>query len=188
MEALIGWLWLPLALVTILGWYLSYSASRLDRLHHRAESARAALEVHLVRRAAAAIEAAAVLDPASGLMLAAAASESLAEEQSRNGGGHVVEEVENDLSRALHVTFADPADVAQLRANPLAEDLLDALAAACTRVQLARRFLNDAVAQAQRVRRKRVVRWARLAGRASMPQMVEIDDSVPAGLGDLAPG
>ena len=51
------------------------------------------------------------------------------------------------------------------------------------RVQLARRFHNDAVAQALRVRRKRVVRWARLAGHASLPVMVEIDDSVPPGLG-----
>lgn len=180
-------MWLPLAILLILSWYLSYSAARLDRLHHRAESARAALEVHLVRRAAAAIEAAAVLDPASGLVLAGAASESLAEEQSRNGGGRVVEEVENDLTRALHATFGNPEDVAQLRANPLAGDLLDALTAACTRAQLARRFLNDAVAQAQRVRRKRVVRWARLAGRAGMPQMVEIDDSLPAGLTEPAP-
>jgi hypothetical protein len=51
---------------------------------------------------------------------------------------------------------------------------------------MARRFYNDAVAAAQRVRRKRVVRWARLAGRAGMPPMVEIDDSVPAGLADPA--
>jgi hypothetical protein len=38
------------------------------------------------------------------------------------------------------------------------------------------------VAQAQRVRRKRVVRWARLAGRADLPRMVELDDSSPSAL------
>ena len=60
--------------------------------------------------------------------------------------------------------------------------LLARLVAASHRVRLARRFHNDAVAQALRVRRKPVVRWARLAGHASLPVMVEIDDSVPPGL------
>jgi hypothetical protein len=178
---------LPIAvLVLLLAWYLSYSAGRLDRLHHRVESARAALDTHLARRAAAAIEAAAVLDPASGLVLAGAAAESLAEGPDRDDGLPVAEEVENDLTLALLDTLSDPAEVAVVRAAPLAADLLDTLAAACTRVQLARRFHNDAVAQAQRVRRKRVVRWARLAGRAQLPQMVEIDDRVPEGLASTA--
>lgn len=179
---------LPLALLLVLGWYLSWSAARLDRLHHRVESARAALDAHLARRAATAIEAAAVLDPASGLILAAAGSESLAEGAARaaDPAGPVAEEVENDLTRALQHTLGDPDEVARLRAGGLAADLLDALAAACVRVQLARRFHNDAVAQAQRVRRKRVVRWAHLAGRAAMPQMVEFDDSLPDGLADAA--
>ncbi len=35
---------------------------------------------------------------------------------------------------------------------------------------------------AQRVRRKRVVRWAHLAGHAAMPHTVEIDDEPPAAL------
>lgn len=174
---------LPLALLLVLGWFLSWSAARLDRLHHRVESARAALDAHLARRAAAAIEAAALLDPASGLVLASAAAESLAEGAARGTAGEqvgpVAEDVENDLTRALHHTLADPDEVVRLRAVPLAADLLDALAQACLRVQLARRFHNDAVAQAQRVRRKRVVRWAHLAGRAAMPQMVEFDDSAP---------
>jgi hypothetical protein len=177
---------LPLALLLVLGWYLSWSAARLDRLHHRVESSRAALDAHLARRAATAIEAAAVLDPASGMILAAAGAESLAAGAARAAAGEragpVAEEVENDLTRALLDTLADPAEVAGLRRAPLAADLLDALAAACTRVQLARRFHNDAVAQAQRVRRKRVVRWGHLAGRAAMPAMVEFDDSLPEGL------
>jgi hypothetical protein len=181
-EQLSSVLSLPLVLLLVLGWYLSYSAGRLDRLHHRVESAQAALDTHLARRAAAAIEAAAVLDPASGLILAAAAAESLAQGLARDHGRPIVEEVENDLTRALLDTLSDADQVGRLRSTPLAADLLDALAAACTRAQLARRFHNDAVAQAQRVRRKPVVRWARLAGRAQMPQMVEIDDSIPPGL------
>jgi hypothetical protein len=191
--------WLPVtvvAVVLILGWYLSYSAARLDRQHHRVESAAAALDTQLVRRAAAALETAAVLDPATGLMLAAAASEALDGPSADDGEARtevdpavpgVDEEAQNDLTRALGNAFDDREHVAHLRADPLARDLLDALASACTRVQMARRFYNDAVAAAQRVRRKRVVRWARLAGRAGMPPMVEIDDSVPAGLADPAP-
>ncbi len=61
--------------------------------------------------------------------------------------------------------------------------MLVGLRQACERVELARRFHNDAVAQAQRVRRKRVVRWARLAGHAWMPVTFEIDDAMPSGLG-----
>jgi hypothetical protein len=89
---------------------------------------------------------------------------------------------ENELTRALHQAFADPLAVAELRHDPASGLVLDELVSAGERVQLARRFHNDAVAHAQRMRRKRVVRWARLAGRAQLPQMVEIDDSQPLGL------
>lgn len=176
--------WLPAMLVPLLllGWYLSYSAGRLDRLHHRVESSRAALDAQLARRAAAALEAAPVLDPATGLLLTEVAAEALGAAEDGEASLAVLEEVENDLTRALNAAFADPDDVVALRADPLAAESLDVLGQACLRVQLARRFHNDAVAQAQRVRNKRVVRWARLAGHAARPQMVELDDTVPPGL------
>ena len=47
------------------------------------------------------------------------------------------------------------------------------------RVQLARRFHNDAVKDVQRVRRKTVVRWFRLAGHAELPATIEFDDELP---------
>jgi len=72
--------------------------------------------------------------------------------------------------------------VTRLRSDPATAALLDELISAGERVQLARRFHNDAVAHAQRMRRKWIVRRARLAGRAELPQMVEIDDSSPIGL------
>jgi hypothetical protein len=182
------WVLTVLAVLLVLGWYLSYSASRLDRLHHRVETLRAALDAQLARRAAAAVEAAPLLDPASGLLVADAAAEALAAGETRSEtewleAGGQAEEIENDLTRALHVAFGDPDEVATLRdAAPLAAQSLELLTQACTRVQLARRFHNDAVAAAVRVRRKPVVRWTRLAGHAAMPAMVEIDDSVPSGL------
>lgn len=184
-----GVVWTLAALVALLlvGWYLSYSAGRLDRLHHRVESSRAALDAQLARRAAAALEAAHVLDPATGLLLTGAAAEALAAAEGAPPSTAVLEEVENDLTRALAAAFADADDVAALRTDPLSGETLDLLGQACLRVQLARRFHNDAVAQAQRVRDKRIVRWARLAGHAARPQMVELDDSVPAGLSPHRP-
>ena len=58
-------------------------------------------------------------------------------------------------------------------------ELLRELAAACLRVQLSRRFLNDVVRAARVVRRKMVVRYLRLAGHADWPATVEFDDTPP---------
>ncbi|WP_082537813.1 hypothetical protein [Angustibacter sp. Root456] len=194
-----------LLVLALLAWYLSFSASRLDRLHHRVEGAVAALDAQLVRRAEAAVELATsgAVDPASGLLLADAASIALeVGEQADHVGAtqHAVaprlaggdlpgqdhvsrERAESDLSQALRATL-DQDVVAQLSADPVLAPLVDRLAAACHRVRLARRFLNGAVTDAARVRGKRVVRWARLAGRAEVPQTFEMDDDPPPALVD----
>ena len=158
--------WLPLLIALVaFGWYLTYSAGRLDRLHHRVESTRAALDGQLARRAAAALESAHLLDPATGLLLADAATAALATGEDGSAPVTALEEVENDLTRALSAAFDNPSDVAALRGEPVAAESLDLLGQACLRV-----------------RRKRVVRWARLAGHADWPQMVELDDTPPPGL------
>ncbi|QGQ19403.1 hypothetical protein GC089_09365 [Cellulomonas sp. JZ18] len=90
--------------------------------------------------------------------------------------------VESELTAALHEVLDDVDEVAGLAADPGGQELLDALAAAWYRVQLARRFHNEAVAQTQRVRRGLVVRALRLAGHAPEPRTVELDDAWPAGL------
>jgi hypothetical protein len=197
-EHLLGWLRGPLGIVLLVvillaafGWYLSYLAARLDRLHLRVESARAALEARLARRAAVAVEVAQLLAPAQDAQLRGSATRIRSDLRSdlRSDVNPVVpveppvsELAENELTKALHRAFADPQTAAGLRADPTAAALLDELVSAGERVQLARRFHNDAVAHAQRMRRKRIVRWARLAGRAALPQMIEIDDSHPIGL------
>ena len=97
-----------LVLVAI-GWYLSYSAARLDRLHARVQGTLAALDAQLVRRAEATLELAnsGVLDAASALMLASAASDSLsaAEDEDTDADqprfSHDREGVESRLSEAL---------------------------------------------------------------------------------------
>ncbi len=197
--------WGVVVVAVLLGvaWYLSYSAARLDRLHTRAEGALSALDAQLVRRAEATLELAnsGALDPASALMLAAAASESLEAHNERaveddllDGQSFGAREVlESDLTEALQAALT--ADVvADLRAGEgdLRAGVADALGAsglqrveaAGVRVQLARRFLNDAVTDVQRVRRKWVVRWFRLAGHADLPGTVEFDDELPPAVRD----
>ncbi len=81
MEQAVGWLdgpWgivvLSVLVLLVLGWYLSYLAARLDRLHHRVETSRAALETRLARRAAVALEAARLVAPPAGEQLRLAAT------------------------------------------------------------------------------------------------------------------
>jgi hypothetical protein len=64
-----------LGLLLIGFWYLSFSAGRLDRLHHRVETSWATLDSLLQRRAAIALEVSrsAVTDPATSLLLTASA-------------------------------------------------------------------------------------------------------------------
>lgn len=91
-------------------------------------------------------------------------------------------QAESTLSSTLRAVLDDPAEVEDLYTLPEAGVLLDDLAGAWYRVQLARRFHNEAVDQAQRMRAKVLVRAVRLAGRASMPQTVELDDTWPVAL------
>lgn len=177
------------ALLLGIAWYLSYSAARLDRLHARVEGALSALDAQLVRRAEATLELvnSGALDPASALILAGAASESLEAHNERAGddlleGQHFAgrEVIESDLTEALQIALS-PQAVEEVRRVPAGggDAALGRVRAAALRVQLARRFHNDAVKDVQRVRRKAVVRWFRLAGHAELPQTIEFDDELP---------
>ena len=167
-----------LLVALLLAWYLTWTATRLDRLHARIEGARAALETQLMRRASVALELATSgqLDPASAILVAEAAHEA------RDAEGDDRELVHSDLTRALRATLDEPGTVEALRADPVGRDLLDQLDAACHRTQLSRRFHNDAVRSAVVVRRKRVVRALRLAGHAGPLVSFEMDDEPPAAL------
>ncbi len=186
----------------LLLWWVWVAASRLDRLHRKVAASRAALDTQLVRRASAAAELAAsgLLDPVSSVLLAEASWAALS--AGENGAAELVETLpdldvgvrtraaarverdlaESELSRTVRAALADPDEVAALVADPLGEALLGALGDAWYRVQLARRFHNEAVAQTQRMRRKVLVRMMRLHGHARMPHTVEIDDAWPEAL------
>ena len=95
------------------GFYVSWRASRLDRLHNRTEAARTALDLALVRRASAAAELASSgqLDPASSLLLADAVR------RARQADPAERDLAESDLTRALRATLGDPEFRAELRAG-----------------------------------------------------------------------
>lgn len=197
------------AVLALLVWSAWVAASRLDRLHRKVGASRAVVDAQLVRRATVAAELATsgLLDPASTVLLGEAAWAALSA-----GGDHaagalpadvrallgptatgttagraapVVDrgQVESELSATLRAVLDDPDEVAALRADPAGDELLSALASTWYRVQLARRFHNEAVAQTVRVRRGAFVRLLRLAGHAPQPRTLELDDTPPQALG-----
>ena len=177
MSEVLSWVFATLFVLVIVGWYLSYTAARLDRLHVRLSGTLAALDARLVRRAEAVVELAnsGLLDGATSLILANAAAQSL-EAPSEHGDAR--EQAENDLTEALDLALT-PEAVDNLRGSALGTDVLSRLASACSRVQLARRFHNDAVTDVRRVRRKWAIRLFHLAGYTTMPRTVEFDDETP---------
>ena len=174
-------------------------ASRLDRLHRKVAASRIALDAQLVRRASAATDLATsgLLDPASSVLVADATYAVVDAEATAvtpedaldlEGLGGERERLESALSATLREALDDPQEVAELRGIPAGDALVANLAATWYRAQLARRFHNEAVAQAQRARRHWWVRVLHLAGRAPMPHTAELDDLMPAGLGTPGPG
>ena len=158
-------LWI-LGIAFLVGFYLSWTAGRLDRLHARVDAAWAALDAQLVRRAAAARAVAAHLDdPVTASALEDAATSAL------EGSADGREMLENDLSRALK------AALPVLVHDAAGEAALAELETASTRVGLARSFHNAAVKDTRGLRFRRIPRALRLAGRRAMPQYFEIDDT-----------
>lgn len=196
---------LVVAVLLLLAWWTWVAASRIDRLHRKVAASRAVVDTQLLRRSSAAstLAASGLLDPVSSVLIGEASwasiqagapqtggmaslpTELLADRPAASPATSAVDRglVESELSAALREALDDPQEVAELREEPGGDELLDALADAWYRVQLARRFHNEAVAQAQRMRRGWAVRTLRLAGRAPMPQTLELDDAWPPALG-----
>lgn len=188
--------WSEMALVALgalaVGLLLAWrGASRLDRLHRKVAASRIALDAQLVRRASAAVELAAsgALDPASAILVADAAYAasdvgpvtSPAAALKMDGLGPDRERAESGLTATLREAMGAAEAIRVLLSGPAGE-VVEGLAAAWYRATLARRFHNEAVAQARRVRRLWYVRLFHLAGRAPMPRTVELDDALPHAL------
>ncbi|MEU2201368.1 hypothetical protein [Isoptericola sp. NPDC019482] len=190
--------WSELALVVLVVaavavWLAWISASRLDRLHRKVVASRIALQAQLARRAGAAIDLASsgLLDPAGAVLVADAAFAVVEDaapppapgaELALEGLGPDRERAESELSATLRSALGDDEALAELRGAPDGDELVGQLSAAWYRAQLARRFHNEAVAQARRARRTWYVRLLRLSGHAALPRTVELDDQMPEGL------
>jgi len=173
------------------------TAHRLDRLHIRTDLARSALVGALERRHTVAAAIARQLtdsDPAAGERLSHALADARTHPPGDVAGvdpapappgrpreretvwvdGHGAPEVER-AENALGVVLAglDPRDLPPDLAAEL-DDVTDRLA-------MARRFYNDAVRDTRALREKSSVRALRLAGRAPLPDYVELVDPVQAG-------
>jgi hypothetical protein len=162
----VTWLVIVVAAVALLASWVTWTATRVDRLHFRVDAGRAALDAQLVRRAAAVQALVARVPerlgarPADRLSTAARAA--------LDADDGIRESAENDLSRALQDLPAD-LDPALLK------DLTDA----STRVLLARRFYNDAVRDTRALRGRWMPRLLRLGGRRAVPTFFEIDEVTP---------
>ncbi len=175
------WTIIVLVVLAVVLWsfYLSWRASRLDRLHNRLEAARTALDLDLVRRAAAASELAScgLLDPATSLLLADAVRRVRAVAPAER------DLAESDLTRALRATVGDPDFRAELAADSApdhrgAAELAAEVEAAAQQGFIARKFYNDLAGRTVYARRRPLARALRLAGSAPLPGFFDMDDAI----------
>lgn len=158
---------LVILIILICAWYLSFLATRLDRLHHRVETSWANLDGLLQRRAAIALEIARsdFADPASTLLLTSAAYQAReASVQDRSG-------TESALSGALALLLID----GQTHASPSEKTLFEELAALTTKIRIAISIHTDSVSSTQAVRKRVAIRLFRLAGTAPLPVTYEFE-------------
>ena len=157
-------------LVLIVLWYLSFTATRLDRLHHRVETSWANLDVLLQKRAAVALEIAHsdIADPASSILLTAAAY------QARDANIQNRSQAESGLSGALGLLLED----SQHLATAADSALLTELSGLTDKIRVAIAIHTDAVARTQMVRKKIIVKFFRLAGTAPLPITYEFESDV----------
>lgn len=146
-------------------WYLSFTATRLDRLHHRVETSWANLDAALKTRSALALEIARsnLVDPATSLLLVAAAHNAVVAEQSERA------DAEEELSRLLLSLIEESA----LDFN---EEFFKELSTARERLRIAIALHLEAVIRTQTQRKRPVVRLFRLAGRAPLPVRYPFED------------
>jgi hypothetical protein len=175
------WTYLVLVVLAMVLWgfYISWRASRLDRLHNRLEAARTALDLAMVRRSSAAYELASsgLLDPATSLLLADAVR------RARDVGQAERDLAESDLTQALRAVFGQPGIRKELEDMDGGPELISEVEAAAQQVYIARKFYNDLAARTIYARRRPLARVFRLAGSAPRPEFFDIDDALPDGDG-----
>jgi hypothetical protein len=179
----INGLLLLLGLIYI-SWQLSSLAARLDRTHIRRDSALNSLKQHLALRATAVAR-----------LVASGKLENHVAEKLKDGLEQVLDSseqsfrdylsAESELTGILFDIFENEQSIENLLESTQSASLVFELARAAKRVQLARRFHNDAVGASQLLHAKTTVRLFRLAGYTKVPTAVDIDDRVPNALASL---
>ena len=159
------------AVIALAATYLTWTAERIDRLNVRVERADASLDAQLVRRAAAAEALAAFALATPGRAQTPAARVRDLAVTARRGSADKWG-TENALTR--HVT---ELILTLDRGHAEVVGLIDDLATASERVDLARAFYNQAVRDARELRSRAAPRLLRLAGHAVVPDFVEMDDT-----------
>ena len=159
-----------LFLIALFAWYLSFLATRLDRLHHRVETSWGNLDGLLQRRAAIAIEIARseIADPASSLLLTFAAH------QAREASVKDRSQAETGLSGALGILLETSTSVQSLAE----QDLLRELSELNAKIKVAIALHVESVNRAQLIRSKWIIKSFRLAGRAPLPVTYEFEADV----------
>ena len=157
--------WIPL-LILIAIWYLTFSANRLDRLHHRAETSWANLDAILQRRSALALDIAhqEKIDPATNLLLTAAVH------QAREADISERNEAESGLTQALLILSEDEELISSY------PQLFSELDLITERLRIAISLHVEAVAAARSRREKMIYRIFRLAGHAPLPVKHAFED------------
>jgi hypothetical protein len=167
----VGWLVVAVVVAVLLTMWVTFTLTRLDRLHARVDAAHASMDAQLVRRAAALLHAAESPDSGVPDHLRTPYDEVAARALNTSDANGERQDVENAVGRAV-------ADLAALP-QPLHQDLADELNEAAARVLIARRFYNDAVRDTRALRARRMPRLFRMAGRREFPQFFDIDDTLP---------
>ncbi|MFM1910495.1 MAG: hypothetical protein RLZZ545_1193 [Actinomycetota bacterium] len=154
----------------MIAWYLSYSATRLDRLHHRVETSWANLDGLLQRRAAIAIEIARteISDPAASLLLTFAAH------QARDANMRDRSQAESGLNGALEILLEGDHNNFQEKELELISELKDLN----EKIEMGIAIHVDAVNRTIKVRKKPIIRLFRLAGSAPEPIVYEFEADV----------
>jgi hypothetical protein len=160
-------MWMVVTVVTIvvlIATYLTWTATRVDRLHVRAGAAYVALDSQSIRRATAARE----LGELRGLPEVQLAAKAVIAAHPDDR-----EAAENDLTRSLRQAAAG-----------LGVDDLTTVEDASRRLALARQVHTDLVRDALAVRRHPFVRVFGFARRHDLPRFFDIDQPTLDGTGD----
>ncbi|MGI9199372.1 MAG: hypothetical protein ACR2I9_06700 [Candidatus Nanopelagicaceae bacterium] len=159
---------IEIGLLILFLWYLSFSATRLDRLHHRVESSWAALDSLLQRRAAIALEIAhsQFADPGLSLILNQAAHQAREAEISERS------DAESGLTTALGMLLENESENFDNREDHLIKEL----AQITDRIRVAVKLHVEAVNRTKLIRRKLIVCTFRLAGRAPLPTIYRFEE------------